>query len=227
MKNKGLFIIAIILASQTYAQTYIKIGGAYNKSLGGAIISSNYSINYNAGLNSIIERRSNVRSSLGKGLLGSLTLGRDFTDYVGGEITFSKLRGGETNVSTVYQYYNGDDVFNTVFQGSLFSITPSLIFSYEVEGVRPYLSLGIPINFISFNVKESFKGADNISSSDMETKYTGSLSLGVSTKIGLLVHINSKLSLFGELAFTYSNFSPNEAEVTAYVVNGGGILFQV
>tara|TARA_B100000809_G_scaffold255366_1_gene293780 strand:+ start:1114 stop:1899 length:786 start_codon:yes stop_codon:yes gene_type:complete len=189
------------------------------------VLTNNTSLEYTPALGQITERVGNVRTSLGQGLMGNLSLGYSFTSQFSTELGVSYLNGKSSQGSYTLKYTNSEEISTYTYTGHLFSIDPTFVFSSkEREFFRTYVSLGFPINFISFD--EHYVGEEPNSTKTAErlTKYTGAIKIGVSTKFGILAKLSESLETFGEIGFTYINFSPNESETTIYNLEGDNSL---
>jgi hypothetical protein len=221
MKRILLLTVNIFLVTQSYSQLYVKLKPSFNKSLGGQVMTNVSSVEYTPGLQEITESIGNVRSSLGQGFMSNLTLGYSFTTQFSAELGFSHLNGKSTEGRYTVKYTNSEEVSKYTLTGNLFSIDPTFVFSSrEKEFFRTYVSLGFPINFISFD--EHYLGTESGStrSEERTVTYTGAIKVGVSTKFGIIAKLSESFELFGEMGFTYINFSPNESETTQYEVGG-------
>jgi hypothetical protein len=225
MKKNLLLLGSIIVATHCFSQLYVKVKPSYNKSLGGQVLTRIGSIEYTAGLNEITESSTNVRSSLGQGYMGNFSLGYSFTSQFSTELGVSYLKGKDSQGSYTINYTNSEELSTYTLTGHLFSIDPTLVFSSrEKDFFRTYVSLGFPINFISYDTY--YVGTDQPTGKTYEIleKFTGSVGVGVSTKFGMITKLNESLELFGEIGFTYINFSPNKSEITSYKIGGDDSL---
>ncbi len=221
MKKSLLFAIAIFLTTQSFSQLYIKLKPSYNKALGGQILTTSSTLEYTPRLQELTESIGNIRGSLGQGLMGNVTVGYDYTPHFGMELGFSYLKGKSSQGDYTLRYPNSEESATTTFTGNLFSIDPTFIFSSkEREGIKTYTSLGFPINFISYDQHFIGKEAGSTRTAESKRKYKGSLKIGVSTKLGIIVRLNNSVKVFSEVGFTYLNFSPNESELTLYKIGG-------
>ena len=95
MKRKLPFLLLLaLITSSVYAQkVYFKLNPSYNLGMKDQTLSYNYSLRYSAAASSIIEEYSNIRTSLGKGYMGSFAIGFKHNKNVSSEYTFSYLSG--------------------------------------------------------------------------------------------------------------------------------------
>jgi hypothetical protein len=225
MKKSILLLAITLITTQSFSQLYVKLKPSYNRSLGGQVLTRNGSLEYTPALGQLTERIGNVRGSIGQGFMSSLSLGYSFTPHFSTELGVSHLKGKSTQGSYTLKYPNSEEQATNTYTGNLFSIDPTFVFSSKERGfIKNYVSLGFPINFISF--EEYYVGNDQNSyiSTESLRKYKGSIKVGVSTKVGLIAKINNTFEIFGEIGFTYINFSPNESELTAYNIDGNDSL---
>tara|TARA_B100000809_G_scaffold86057_2_gene84478 strand:- start:2467 stop:3372 length:906 start_codon:yes stop_codon:yes gene_type:complete len=225
MKRNLLLLINIILVTQCFSQLYVKIKPSYNKSLGGQVLTRIGSIEYTPGLTEITEKIENVNGSLGQGYMGNLSFGYSFTRQFSMELGVSYLKGEETQSS--YSVRNSNSVETSTYSltGDLLSFEPAFVFSSkEKDSFRTYVSLGFPISNVSYNTYFVGRGGNSGKTEEIEERFIGSINVGVSTKIGISRRLNKSLELFGEIGFTYINFSPNESEIVIYNVSGNDLL---
>ena len=162
---------------------------------------------------------------LGKGIWVIFSVGYNFTAQFSTELGVSYLKGKETQTSMTLRYPNSEEISTQTLTGHLFSINPTFVFSSKEKDVfRTYVALGFPINYISFDSYYVGKEQGSYKTSEILRKYTGSVKVGVSTQLGITARLYENLEMFGEIGFTYINFSPNESEVTSYEVGGNDSL---
>jgi hypothetical protein len=224
MKRNLLLLVNIILVSQCFSQMYVKIKPSFNRSLGGQTLTRGGSIEYTQGLAEITEKIENVNGSLGQGYMGSFSLGYNFTRQFSMELGVSYLKGKETQSSYSFRYSNSVETSTFSLTGNLLSFEPAFVFSSkEKDSFRTYVSLGFPISNISYTTYFVGKGGSD-KTEEIGERFTGSINVGVSTKIGISTRLNKSLELFGEMGFTYINFSPNESEIIFYSESGNDSL---
>ena len=153
MRKRGLLLLVnIIVVSQCFSQMYVKLNPSYNRSLGGQVLAQNTYLEYVSGLDQVKEKVDNVRSSLGQGYMASFSVGYGFTPQFSMELGASYLKGKESQSSLTLRYTNSEEKSTYTLTGRLFSIDPAFVFSSkEKDAFGTYVSLGFPINFISFD----------------------------------------------------------------------------
>ncbi len=98
------------------------------------------------------------------------------------------------------------------------------------EGITPYVKFGAVIG-VGSKIKEIFDSKEDVSFDDFGTsettwnytaEYTGGVSLGVTSSLGIKFPISEKLSFFSELNFIGLNWAPQRSEVTSleYEIDG-------
>jgi hypothetical protein len=214
-----LIIGSMLLVTTVNAQkVYFKFNPSYNFSTKSRDV-YDYSIRYHVGLNKLTETETNIKSSYGKGYMGNFTIGFINNKHLSTELNFSYLHGKTITATSVAHYWDGDESYANNFSANVISFTPSLVFSHGKDEWKPYLSAGISLNFINFYNNVVYDYYAQNGSTNYKIEFNGSPSFGFTTKLGVLSKISYRLSLFGEIGFSYLNFSPNSSEITEYTIN--------
>lgn len=221
MKRKLPFLLLlVVITSVTYAQkVYFKLNPSYNLGMKDQIYGYDYSLRYSAAANTIVEEYSNVKSSLGKGYMGSFAIGFKHNENISSEYTFSYLSGKPTVLNDIIHYYNGDEKYTFSYKANVMSFTPTLVFSATEKDWTPYLAAGLSINFITVKENTEFTSFFTNGNTVIDAEYKGSPTIGFTTKIGVINKISDVFSVFGEFAYAHLNFSPNTREITGYTIN--------
>jgi len=221
MKRKLPFLLLLaLITSGAYAQkVYFKLNPSYNFGMKDQVLSYDYSLRYSAAANTIVEEYSNVRTSLGKGYMGSFAIGFKHNENVSSEYTFSYLKGKPSSFSDIIHYYSGDEKYTTTLEANIMSFTPTLVFSATEKDWTPYLAAGLSINFITVKENTEFSSFFINGNTVIDAEYKGSPTIGFTTKIGVINKISDVFSVFGEFTYAHLNFSPNTKEVTGYTIN--------
>lgn len=221
MKKKLPFLLLLaLITSGAYAQkVYFKLNPSYNIGMKDQVFGYDYSLRYSAAANTVVEEFTNIRTSLGKGYMGSFAIGFKHNENISSEYTFSYLSGKPTTLNETFHYYNGDETYTTTLKANVMSFTPTLVFSATEKDWTPYLAAGLSINFIT--IKENFEFSSFFINGNtvIDAEYKGSPTIGFTTKIGIINKINDVFSVFGEFAYAHLNFSPNTGEITSYTIN--------
>lgn len=218
--------ILIILAVTGFIHSqnfYVQAGGAFNLASKKQILATDYSVHYSSVLDYVIEKRTIKRSSISGGGMCSLSIGYVTANSLLLDLTVSRVFGRPFTSTFEMHYYNGDQTEKDRLQSRYFLFTPSFGIMKPVWCFDLYLSAGPSFGFISADHTYEFKlDIDNepTQKANLESTFTGKPSVGIATKLGLVRKITPKLSLFGEVGFTYMNFSPDKNEVTKYSQNG-------
>jgi len=221
MKIKLPFLLLLaLLTSGSYAQkVYFKLNPSYSFGMKDQTLSYDYSLRYSAAANTIVEEYSNVRTSLGKGYMGSFAIGFKHSENVSSEYTFSYLSGKPSSFSETVHYYSGDEAYVTTVKANVMSLTPTLVFSATEKDWTPYLAAGLSINRITVKENTEFSSYFINGNTVIDAEYKGNYSIGFTTKIGIINKINDLFSVFGEFTYAHLNFSPTTKEVTSYTIN--------
>jgi hypothetical protein len=220
MKRIIAIVVGVILFVTTVnaQKVYFKINPSYNFSTKSRD-AYDYSIRYHVGLNKLTETRSNIKSSYGKGYMGNFTIGFINNKHVSTELNFSYLHGKTITSTSVAHYWSGDESYTDNLYANVISLTPSLVYSHGENEWKPYLSVGVSLNIVNYYNNVVYDYYAQTGSTNYKVEYKGSPSFGFTTKLGVLSKIGYRLSLFGEIGFSYLNFSPNTSEITEYSIN--------
>ena len=218
--------ILIILAAtgSIHSQNfYVQSGGAFNLASKKQILATDYSVHYSSALDYVIEDRTIKRSSISGGGMGSLSIGYVTENSLLLDLTVSRVFGRPVTSTYEVRYSNGDQTEKDRLQSGYLLFTPSIGIIKPIWCFDLYLSEGLSFGFISADHTFDFKldlDSEPTQKANLESSFTGKPTVGIATKFGLVKKITPKLSLFGEVGFTYMNFSPDKNEVTKYSENG-------
>lgn len=152
---------------------------------------------------------------LEKGVNMSLAYGYQLSKNIGVELDACYLIGATHKFTK--SDLSGES--ETSFTSRMIRITPSVIFSYDYQSLRPYMRMGIIM--ASGNVYYNF-GYDNDESEEKYRLY-GGIGVGVSSAVGTFIQI-SKLQYFAEIDFTNYSYSPPKGELSIYIDSGVNLL---
>lgn len=238
---KRIFLLTMVFFTISFnllAQSsfYVKIGGGYSFPLSSQNIGVNTKSIYWRDVNpetgayvpAIINEYKEVKGSYGAGINASATIGYNFTENIGAEISTTYVDGKEYETSAI-----GQDIINdegiTITNSSLSThtsaarvilISPSLRLTASDGFLRPYLTAGPVLGFATLETE--YDATSDYEDENKETRherYTGSVSIGMRGALGLDIRLNDALALFSEVAFNSIRYSPKEKEITKYEVN--------
>ncbi len=145
-----------------------------------------------------------VPFSLGAGFRVAAGGNYMFSDHFGGGLDLSFLTGSPA-VNTVSPPSSESKIITSV--GSLFAMTPNLIFSLNNDVYNPYMRIGFVVGIPSFTVSttESGPGAQNGTNIDL---YSGNLALGLYSALGIQFRMTDQMMLNLELFDRDLTYSP-------------------
>ena len=210
---KKTIIIAVALWVTTFCfsqKMYVSIKTGYDFQSGTEKIGGNYIQTSTTSVSF-----ENVYYSLGKGLNIEGAFGYNFQKYLGAELGFSYLKGGNTEfrLSTL--------VNNQLFtsSGSMLKIIPSLVINSGYSKVNPHAKIGliIGVNGKTETSLESISSTNKVSTVFLKDSGTA---IGFKTSLGVLYSINNKFSLLAEANLTSLSYSPTKGRYTKWEENG-------
>jgi hypothetical protein len=228
------FAISFNLMAQS--SFYVKIGGGYSFPLSPQNIGVNTKnifwrdVNPETGayVPAIINEYKEVKGSYSAGINASATVGYNFTENIGAEISTTYVHGKEYKTSAV-----GQDIINdegiTITNSSLSThtsaarvvlVSPSLRLTASDGLLRPYLTAGPVLGFATLETE--YDATSDYEGENKETRherYSGGISIGMRGALGLDIRLNDALAFFTEVAFNSISYSPKEKEITKYEVN--------
>jgi len=238
-----LCIIALAITVSAHAQGgfYIKAGAGYAFALPSANMGENSKFIYLRELDpetgnyipAFIRERSVVKGSPGAGMMASVAAGYNLSDILSIDASFSYLHGNTYKTSSVNQDVIFEDAFNitntdrssVASAAKAFLISPSVMLTVPNGALRPYVSAGPVLGFITLETKFNHRSDyDGEHQEVRHEKYSGGVSVGMRGAVGVSFTLNSSLSLFSELGFNSLRYAPNEKEVTRYEINDQNML---
>lgn len=165
-----------------------------------------------------------VKGSLGKGMQTGLYFGYMFNSNIGGELGISYLLGGKTN-GDYFKYNSGKEDYS--ISARMIRFTPALRFALLNEKkLNPYVKVGVVVGIAGKITEQNTFEDIGCNCGDRETtlEYSGGISLGASSSLGINYAMNDHLSLFGEAGFISQSWAPAKSVYTAYTVNGTDAL---
>jgi hypothetical protein len=176
----------------------------------------------------------------GSGLNFGGMLGYNFNENVGFELGFSYLLGSKSTLtdesSGSYSYdgitdFDYSDKETFIYKSRMFRLCPTLVMRSSKQGIAPYVKFGAVIglgskitqDYESTGTEDQTYFFDLLSSESTDEttteQYTGGISLGITSSLGINIPLSEKLSLFSELSFIGLNWAPEQKEVTSYEYN--------
>src|SRR6056297_436541 len=219
MKNfkKILMVLAIsFVSSSMFAQgAYVSLNAGYGLGTSKTSVENYGFTNYTSNPDSYTSEQ--IFLSLGSGITVNGAFGFMFNENLGAEVGVSYLLGSETEAEDIYS--SGDGVSTYTISSNMLRVAPSLVFSTNMGGFRPYAKFGVLIGkgTIDFaNEYTSSTGDESIT----EVELKGGMSFGLNAAVGALFTLSDNMSLFGEINMDNMNYSPTEGEVTKATYNG-------
>jgi hypothetical protein len=208
----AIFVIGLF-ANNLFAQgAFVNFHAGYGFQMSSQNISYFSFYNQTTGNNSITNEQINV--SFGKGINFGGAFGYMFNKNVGAELGVSYLIGGKTKARDI----SPNSITDYTLTSNMFRINPSLIIASGFEKLNPYAKFGLVVGFGS--VKYGY--TDN-NDGDIEVRkrtLNGGAAIGLTSALGLMYDLSSKLSLFGELNMVNLSYAPTKGEYTEATYNG-------
>jgi len=179
-----------------------------------------------------------VPLSLGKGFDLGVGVGYMFNDKIGVEIDLNYLIGAEVKSSSkskrTYIYNNNvrvsDDYSNYDVSMKMWRVMPSLVLRPGFEKFNPFLKMGVVLGFGEMNwnelrvTKETNIGGTTEDKWGSKTVYSGGMSFGFHSALGVDFSLSEKLSLTTEVSYIGLSFVPKKAVVVERTQNGKDLL---
>lgn len=213
----GLLTISIILEGQNF---YTSLGGSYNIARKNQLYNDSYSAHYSIAFENVEERHTKIRSSLGQGYMGNLTIGYQTTKQISFDLTMSYLYGKPISTKNEMIYSNGVESASSKEYSRSLLITPSLILYKDFKILSPYLSLGFALGFLNTKREFDYRSYDDKIKVHIDDDFTGRQSYGYTVKLGVQKKFNEILGVYGDVSITNLTFSPDKREMTSFTVNG-------
>ena len=181
----------------------------------------------------------NVSFSLGKGADFGIGAGYMFNDYIGVELSVNYLVGKSTEsnyeskatgtfpnyVKVVEEYRNESASIK------LWRIMPSLVLSTKFEKLNPYAKVGVVFGFGEMTwteereSKESYSnGTPKVFNWNEKKVYSGGVSVGFHSAVGVGFNLNEKFSLSTEVSYIGLSFTPKKSVITERIEDGNDML---
>lgn len=233
------FILAYFFSSANGQSFYVKVSGGYAFPLASEYIGEKRSSIYlretdpQSGnyVPAFIQENQIVKGSYTSGMTASGTAGYMLTEIIALEINLSYSAGKQFRSSAIHQDIIDDQIINTsdastVSRAKTFIIAPSIsLTALKDSKLSPFISAGPAISFS--NLESNYERASDFAdqqSSKRHEKYSGGISIGFRSTIGLELKLNDRLSLFSEAAILVLSYYPREKETTKYEVNDEDLL---
>lgn len=177
-----------------------------------------------------------VKLSLGKGMNFGLNVGHMFNTHIGVDLGLNYHLGGITKGTDEYTYVEEDwltgnrttstSKTETEISSNMFQFTPSFVIATGGEKVNIYSKMGVIMGFgnILINMNDESNNSNTSSTSEIQQKLDGGMSVGFSGAIGCNYLLSEKLSIFGEANYIGLSYAPAKGKVTKYEENGVDLL---
>jgi long-subunit fatty acid transport protein len=226
MKKHLLLIIFLLAAGSLAAQKetdqkpqkwYIRIA------LGGGVsTSSSFDLLYDYDNSGGSKSVSVHPVGIGNGFCAAVGFGYWFSKYVGVEVAVNHFLGLPVEGDSVV-HLMGATQANVKVAGSLLSVIPSVVISAGLDKINPYARFGLLVGVwprITTQYTQENSTVNPPTSLTINNQYYGGLSLGYQAAGGVTFSMSKLISLFAELQFSHSTWSPSYSEITKYDVNG-------
>ncbi|NVO01282.1 MAG: outer membrane beta-barrel protein [Bacteroidetes bacterium] len=219
------FVICFFANNLSAQGVFVKVNVGYGFGIGTQTWMNNSTRNVNSvtGVNTGTEEA--VKISLGKGLNFAGTIGAMFNKNVGAELGINYLIGGKTTCKDEYNY-TGNLIIpsytrttENIFSANMLKINPSILVTSGSKEIDPYAKFGIVLGFGSATSERT----ETYSSGDINEsafKYSGGMSIGITSAFGVNFNLNKNMAIFGELNMTNLSYAPKKGIYLKYSENG-------
>jgi hypothetical protein len=238
--KKSLYItilVSIVAFTTVQAQTpYISLYSGYAVGVNKTSYLFNYTSVYNYDADREIENYSILDYSLGQGLNLGGAIGYMVNENLGFEIGVNYTKSKSFEGLEIEDVVGTDNNYReyyesiTAVQATMTRITPTIIYQFKRDRFSPYAKLGLAIGTGSLTTSETDRvkyTSDQMTEKYTDTykeKYTGGVSLGINSTVGVKLPLSKTISVFGEASLTNLSFAPNESEVTEATYEGEDYL---
>jgi hypothetical protein len=223
MKLSSAFFLVILFSfTQLYPQQfYLKASGGYGIGIAPDVITTSNQIVAD-GVTSA--SRGSETFSFGKGVDAAVAAGYHLTSNMSLELEFGYHKSAAVNYASSYSESSFTDNGKFELSAYSFNILPSVVFSTELDAVKPYVKVGPLISFagVDYIVDEvSIPVQDNTNYNfHLKYEYRGGITFGISSAIGVEYNVGSNVSLMFEINNKNMAYAPEEGELTEYRMNG-------
>ncbi|MEZ5001368.1 MAG: hypothetical protein R2727_12385 [Bacteroidales bacterium] len=206
---------------------YIRGGAGYGMPAATNDIGENYihSVVYDNNGTSENNSTEVVTASYGAGVNFNAGFGFKFNENFIFDVGLQFIDGKKFETSYIYKvtdigYSSRDENIQTTQSSGLF-INPTFIFSAGFGKRAPYGKFGVIL--ASPKVKSDeyyYSDADGVMETQTTWEYSGGLSVGYQTAIGINWKITDKLDVYTEAGFVSMTYYAKEGNMTSYIYNG-------
>lgn len=198
MKNfVSVGFLIVLVPFMVSAQMYVRGGIGYGLSLGSEQIgtSTNSAV--------VVRQYEGVYGSFGKGFNFVAAFGATVNSNLKAELGLSYITGGSFEENDV----NSSGSLTTTYSGSMLSFSPGVVVSTAFSKVEPYARINAIIAFPSLVIEET--GYDND-----KFELTGNIAFGFDSAFGVLLPLQDRIMVYGELVFSNISWGPAEEKYT-------------
>ncbi|MFT4827270.1 MAG: hypothetical protein ACI96L_000557 [Paracoccaceae bacterium] len=238
--KKSLYItilVSILAFTTVQAQTpYISLYSGYAVGVNKTSFLFNSSTVNNYDADSEIVKYSSQDYSLGQGLNLGGAIGYMVNENLGFEIGVNYTKSKSFEGLGIADVVSTDDNYREYYesvaavQATMTRITPTIIYQFKRDRISPYAKLGLAIGTGTITTSETdrveytFGQITQKYTDTYEEKYTGGVSFGINSTVGVKLPLSKTISVFGEASLTNLSFAPNESEVTEATYEGEDYL---
>ena len=235
MKTKtpltAIFLLAVLLPGSLLAQKFqigLTTGYAF-----GVNEQTHHSVSewiYSHGTNDVIETRTGINDSYGKGVPVDLTVGWIGKHGISYGIMMGYLKGGISAHQAKLIYHDGEaDEFNYEHQGQYFYGAPYFGFHKSISKFAISISVAPTFNkvYLEDRVTVNYRQDPNDPKEEQlvqRTEYQGGLTVGFRTNLAAEYVIKELIGISLSLGYSHLNYSPNSKEMVFREFNGEDIL---
>ena len=231
-----LIVLAVlsVFGFEAHAQVYAKFYAGYSMPMAGMSFiepsSSLYSVMvypmYSYDRQESISNYKQHFVSLGKGIDIKGAVGMNFNKTLGAEVDFGFLMGGKLSATQSSKITIAGFLLNSqstyTYQANMVQVSPMIVLNSDVNFANVFVKFGPVLNMGTINAEEMTNNNGQVV--DRAVKFTGGLSMGMSSALGASFALSDNLSLFAEFQVMTLAHAPAKAHVVKYEVNGSDQL---
>ena len=214
-KNLFYTIFTLLIYSNSSSQRNLYIGAQTGFHFQTNPTNVDFLVNFN---NNFEEKKS---FTLGGGFRGGILMGFLISDNVGVELGINYQQGNKVN----FLDNNNVRTIEASVQNNSIQFTPSILINPGLEFINPYAKFGLLITSNETNMEYLTRNTNENRIS--EYKFTGGLSFGFYSALGVSIPLSENINLFSEMSYSMANFSPSTGSLEAASINGNAVNVRI
>ena len=218
LKITTIAVFALLLSHSAKAQIYIDLGVGY----GAPALRQLVAVEYNSTQNSSTFK--GIYSSLGQGIQPQLVVGYKINPNTGIEIGYGFLLGSKISADiNDASNPNFTETGTQEMYARMHRLSLGTRVAYTEGNIHPYIRMGIIFGVgakVISTTETTTTGPSFNETYSREEEYTGGLSIGFTTGLGLRYHISESFGIYLEAGLIAQNYSPAHSEITRFDIDG-------